>query len=186
MGLPTSRPIRAASSTATGSAPIAAGLGRPHRARRRAAGHQAQTAHLPNAPFAIDDPKASIAAQRTTQRSVASVLPKSDADRRRQERRFVAFANSGALVMGHYDGAKTAALARRAELRARRQFLHGRVRRLFPQSFLSRLRVRAALSERRQEPGQGPDRGRRARRRFAEARSPIRRNRRSMGFQVRR
>ncbi len=66
--------------------------------------------------------------------------------------RFVAYADSGALVMGHYDGTQTAAVERRQEIHAGRQFLHGRVRRLVPQSFLADLRLRAGLSRMPTEP----------------------------------
>ena len=52
--------------------------------------------------------------------------------------KFVAYADSGALVMGHYDGSQAADVERREEIHARRQFLHGRVRRLVPQSPLAR------------------------------------------------
>jgi len=37
---------------------------------------------------------------------VAPLLPEPDADRRRQKRPFVAYADSGALVMGHYASSK--------------------------------------------------------------------------------
>jgi phospholipase C len=68
---------------------------------------QAQTEHLPNAPFAIDDPKGfntplSVTTHdlwhRFYQNQIQIDGGKND--------RFVAYADSGALVMGHYDGSK--------------------------------------------------------------------------------
>ncbi|MBV8119181.1 MAG: acid phosphatase [Alphaproteobacteria bacterium] len=66
---------------------------------------QAQTEHLPNAPFAIDDPKGFNTPlgvvthdlwHRFYQNQMQIDGGKND--------KFVAFADSGALVMGHYDG----------------------------------------------------------------------------------
>jgi acid phosphatase len=68
---------------------------------------QAQTQHLPNAPFAIDDPKGfntplGVATRDLWHRFYQNQMQidggKSD--------RFVAYADSGALVMGYYDGSK--------------------------------------------------------------------------------
>ena len=68
---------------------------------------QAQTAHLPNQPFAIDDPSGFNAAMsisthdlwhRFYQNQMQIDGGKND--------KFVAYADSGALVMGHYDGSK--------------------------------------------------------------------------------
>ena len=68
---------------------------------------QAQTEHLPNAPFAIDDPKGfnaplSVATADLWHRFYQNQMQihggKNDL--------FVAYADSGALVMGHYDGSK--------------------------------------------------------------------------------
>jgi acid phosphatase len=70
---------------------------------------ESQTAHLPNAPFAIDDP---------TGFNVSFAVPTRDLVHRFYENqmqihggkndRFVADGDSGALVMGHYDGSKMA------------------------------------------------------------------------------
>jgi len=68
---------------------------------------QAQTEHLPNAPFAIDDPKGlntplSVTTHDLWHRFYQNQMQidggKNDL--------FVAYADSGALVMGHYDGSK--------------------------------------------------------------------------------
>jgi phospholipase C len=68
---------------------------------------QAQTAHLPNQPFGIDDPNGFNAAlsisthdlwHRFYQNQMQIDGGKND--------RFVAYADSGSLVMGHYDGSK--------------------------------------------------------------------------------
>ena len=68
---------------------------------------EAQTAHLPNEPFAIDDPKGF--------NTPINVITRDLWHRFYQNQmqihggtndRFVAWADSGALVMGHYDGSK--------------------------------------------------------------------------------
>ena len=68
---------------------------------------QAQTEHLPNAPFAIDDPKGfnqplTVATNDLWHRFYQNQMQikggKND--------RFVAYADAGALVMGYYDGSK--------------------------------------------------------------------------------
>ena len=48
--------------------------------------------------------------------------------------------------MGHYDGSRHGDVAARAAVHARRQLLHGRVRRLVPQPPVPGLRVRAGVS----------------------------------------
>ncbi|MGO9673522.1 MAG: acid phosphatase [Methylocella sp.] len=68
---------------------------------------QERTAHLPNAPFAIDDPNGL---------NTALGVPTTDLLHRFYQNqmqidggkndKFVAFGDSGALVMGHYDGSK--------------------------------------------------------------------------------
>ena len=86
-------------------------------------------------------------------------------------------------MMGHYDAAPKLPLWKIAQqLHARRQFLHGRVRRLVPQPLLADLRLHADLSRMPTQPGEGRDRRGRSRRRHAEARATIRRNRRSTAF----
>lgn len=68
---------------------------------------EAQSAHLPNAPFAIDDPKGFNLPMTVTthdlwhrfyQNQMQINYGKNDG--------FVAWADSGGLVMGHYDGSK--------------------------------------------------------------------------------
>jgi acid phosphatase len=70
---------------------------------------EAQTAHLPNQPFAIDDPKGF--------NRPSSVMTRDLVHRFYQHQmqidggkndRFVAYGDSGALVMGHYDGSQMA------------------------------------------------------------------------------
>ncbi len=68
---------------------------------------QAQTEHLPNAPFAIDDPKGfntplSVVTHDLWHRFYQNQM---QIDGGKNDK-FVAFADSGALVMGHYDGAR--------------------------------------------------------------------------------
>ena len=68
---------------------------------------QAQTAHLPNQPFAIDDPKGFNASLNVTTRDLWHRFYQNQMqiDGGANDR-FVAWADSGALVMGHYDGSK--------------------------------------------------------------------------------
>jgi acid phosphatase len=68
---------------------------------------QAQTAHLPNAPFAIDDPNGfnrplTVATHDLVHRFYQNQMQINGG----KNDRFVAYGDSGALVMGHYDGAK--------------------------------------------------------------------------------
>jgi phospholipase C len=68
---------------------------------------EAQTAHLPNRPFAIDDPSGF-----NLPLSVATVSPWHLFYQNQMQiaggrnNRFAAYADTGALVMGHYDGSK--------------------------------------------------------------------------------
>jgi acid phosphatase len=68
---------------------------------------QAQTEHLPNAPFAIDDPKGFNTAMGVTTRDLWHLFYQNQMqiDGGKNDR-FVAFADAGGLVMGHYDGSK--------------------------------------------------------------------------------
>ena len=129
---------------------------------------QAQTEHLPNKPFAIDDPNGfktplSVVTHDLWHRFYQNQM---QIDGGKNDR-FVAYADSGALVMGHYDGSKLPLWQIAQAIRARRQLLSGRVRRLIPQSFPPDLRLRAGLPGRRQEPGE--EAHRRGRRRQGDA-----------------
>ena len=68
---------------------------------------QAQTEHLPNAPFAIDDPKSFNTPLGVTTRDLWHRFYQNQMqiDGGKNDR-FVAYADSGALVMGYYDGSK--------------------------------------------------------------------------------
>ena len=68
---------------------------------------QAQTEHLPNAPFAIDDPKGLNTPLGVATRDLWHLFYQNQMqiDGGKNDR-FVAYADSGALVMGHYDGSK--------------------------------------------------------------------------------
>src|SRR3954471_15379506 len=68
---------------------------------------QAQTAHLPNQPFGIDDPSGfnlalSVSTHDLWHRFYQNQM---QIDGGKNDK-FVAYADSGALVMGHYDGSK--------------------------------------------------------------------------------
>ena len=68
---------------------------------------EARTANLPNKPFAIDDPKGFNAQLGTTTRDLWHLFYQNQMqiDGGKNDR-FVAWADSGGLVMGHYDGRK--------------------------------------------------------------------------------
>jgi phospholipase C len=68
---------------------------------------QAQTEHLPNKPFAIDDPKGLNTQLDVVTRDLWHVFYQNQMqiDGGKNDK-FVAFADSGGLVMGHYDGSK--------------------------------------------------------------------------------
>ncbi len=66
---------------------------------------EARTAHLPNAPFAIDDPNGFHAGLEVTTRDLWHRFYQNQMQiHGGKNDRFVAWADSGALVMGHYDG----------------------------------------------------------------------------------
>ncbi|HZR73042.1 acid phosphatase [Bradyrhizobium sp.] len=68
---------------------------------------QDQTEHLPNRPFAIDDPKGLNTPLGVTTRDLWHLFYQNQMqiDGGKNDR-FVAYADSGGLVMGHYDGSK--------------------------------------------------------------------------------
>jgi phospholipase C len=68
---------------------------------------QAQTAHLPNAPFAIDDPNGFNASLGVATRDLVHRFYQNQMqiDGGRNDR-FAAYSDAGALTMGHYDGSK--------------------------------------------------------------------------------
>lgn len=68
---------------------------------------QAQTEHLPNKPFAIDDPTGFNTPPSVITRDLWHVFYQNQMqiDGGKNDR-FVAYADSGALVMGHYDGSE--------------------------------------------------------------------------------
>ncbi len=70
---------------------------------------QAQTAHLPNAPFAIDNPMGFNTPMSVVTRDLWHLFYQNQMqiDGGRNDR-FAAWADSGALVMGHYDGSRLA------------------------------------------------------------------------------
>ncbi len=70
---------------------------------------QAMTEHLPNSPFAVDDPKGFALANTVITRDLWHRFYENQMqiDGGKNDK-FVAYADSGALVMGHYDGSKLA------------------------------------------------------------------------------
>ncbi|HEY4168001.1 MAG TPA: acid phosphatase [Reyranella sp.] len=68
---------------------------------------QAMTEHLPNKPFAIDDPAGFNLPLGTATRDLWHLFYQNQMQiNGGKNDRFVAYADSGALVMGHYDGAR--------------------------------------------------------------------------------
>lgn len=68
---------------------------------------QAQTEHLPNKPFAIDDPNGFNTPLGVVTHDLWHLFYQNQMQLNGGKNdRFVAFADSGALVMGHYDGSK--------------------------------------------------------------------------------
>jgi phospholipase C len=68
---------------------------------------QAMTEHLPNKPFAIDDPAGFNQPLGTATRDLWHLFYQNQMQiNGGKNDRFVAYADSGALVMGHYDGSK--------------------------------------------------------------------------------
>lgn len=66
---------------------------------------EARTAHLPNKPFAVDDPKGLNTPLSVPTRDLVHQFYENQMQINGGENdRFVAFGDSGALVMGHYDG----------------------------------------------------------------------------------
>jgi len=110
---------------------------------------QAQTENLPNKPFAIDDAKGFNTSMnvithdlwhRFYQNQMQINGGKND--------KFVAYADAGGLVMGHYKRRRQiAAVEPRQAIHAGRQLLHGRVRRLVPEPFLVGVRLHADLPQ---------------------------------------
>ena len=133
---------------------------------------EAQTAHLPNAPFGIDDP-----AGLNTPLGVPTIdlvhrfyQNQMQIDGGRNDK-FVAYGDSGALVMGHYDGSKLPLwpIAQRYVLAD--NFFMG----AFGGSFLNHFYLACACTPRYPDadksPASGADRGGRARRRRADHRA---------------
>ena len=124
---------------------------------------QAQTENMPNQLFALDDANSYNVSIGVTTRDLWHRFYQNQMqiDNGANDK-FAAWADSGGLVMGHYiHDPKNLPLWRYAQrYHARRPFLHGRVRRLVPQSPISDLLLRADLSQRRHERRERLDRGR--------------------------
>ena len=136
---------------------------------------EAQSAHLPNASLRHRRSEAA-----STQKT--SVITRDLWHRFYQEQmqidggkndKFVAWADSGGLVMGHYDGSVLPMWAVAKKYVLADNFFLG----AFGGSFLNHFQLACACApvypQCRQEPGQGPDRRRRGRRRDAEGRRQL-------------
>ena len=132
---------------------------------------QAQTEHLANAPFAIDDPKGFNLPLGVTTRDLWHRFYENQMqiDGGKNDR-FAAYADSGGLVMGHYASTKLPLWDFARQYVLADNFFMGAFGGSFLQSFRADLRLCANLSERRSEPGQGLDLGGRSRRRDAQTR----------------
>ena len=68
---------------------------------------QAQTEHLPNKPFAIDDPKGFNTSMNAITRDLWHLFYQNQMQiNGGKNDKFAAYADAGGLVMGHYDGSK--------------------------------------------------------------------------------
>ena len=151
----------------------AAGVERPDANRRDAGRHAGDDGQSAEQPVRDRRPEGlQHADHRDDARPVSPLLREPDADQRRQERQVRRVGGFGRPRDGPLlaQRRQAAAVEDRAAIHARRQLLHGRVRRLVPEPPVARLRVHADLSERGQEPGGRLDLGGRKRRRHAEAR----------------
>ena len=137
---------------------------------------QAQTEHLPNQPFAIDDPKGFNSPlgvgtrdlwHRFYQNQMQIDGGKND--------KFVAYADSGALVMGHYDGSKLPLWQIAQQYTLADNFFMGALRRLVPQPHWLVCACTPYYPNADQSPAKGSISRRRARRRDAHSWPPIRR-----------
>ena len=144
---------------------------------------QAQTEHLPNKPFAIDDPNGL-----NTQLGVVThdlwhlfYQNQMQIDGGKNDK-FVAFADSGGLVMGHYDGSKLPLWPIAKQYVLADNFFQG----AFGGSFLNHFQLVCACTPVYPDADKSPAKDiiavGRCRRRHAEAGAPIRRSRRWTAF----
>ena len=121
---------------------------------------QAQTEHLPNRPFAIDDPKGFNVGLDVTTHDLWHRFYQNQMqiDGGRNDR-FVAWADSGGLVMGHYDGGPSCRCGR-SRSNTCWPTISSWARSAARSSTISvpGLRLRAGLSGCGQEPGEAVDR----------------------------
>jgi phospholipase C len=118
---------------------------------------EAQTQHLANQPFAIDDPKGFNVPLDVITRNLWHLFYQNQMqiDGGKNDK-FVAYTDSGSLVMGHYNAnANTLPLWKIARRYTRRQFLHGGFG--GPTNHLLPAHARP-ISQCRPEPGKEPDR----------------------------
>ncbi len=151
----------------------AASVERPDANRRDAGRHAGDDSESAEQPVCNRRPERfQHADHRHDARSVSPFLREPDADQRRQERQVRRVGGFGRPRDGPLFARRrqAAAVEDRAAIHARRQLLHGRVRRLVPESPVADLRLHAGLSECGQEPGRRVDLVGGKRRRDAEAR----------------
>ena len=116
---------------------------------------------LPNRPFRIDAPPINLPLSATTRDLIHKFYPQPGADQRRAQRPLRCRVRRRRARRWATTTARRCRCGKWAqELRARRQFLHGRVRRFVPQPLLADLRVHAATTERAAEPARAARRAR--------------------------
>ena len=103
---------------------------------------------LPNAPFRIDAPPVAKRIDEIVPSPIHAFFHNQEQINGGRNNLFAAMSQVGGWTMGYYDGSALQALAMGARVHARRSLLHGRLRRLLPESPVPDLRLRAAPRER--------------------------------------
>ena len=105
----------------------------------------------PNRPFRIDAPPIDLPLSVPTRDLVHKFYQNQEQINGGKLDRYAAVSDAGGLTMGYYDGSALPLWRWARDYTARRQFLHGRVRRFLPQSLLAHLRLHSGGSRRARE-----------------------------------
>ena len=104
---------------------------------------------LPNAPFRIDAPPVNRRRAQVLPSPIHAYYHNIEQINGGQNNMFAAMSTVGGYTMGYFDGSTHEAVAVGEGIHARRQFLHGRVRRFLSQSPVADLRLHAACTRTR-------------------------------------
>ena len=117
---------------------------------------QAQTEHLPNAPFAIDDPKGLNTQLGVVTHDLWHLFYQNQMQiNGGKNDKFAAYADAGGLVMGHYDGSKLPLLQVAKDYVLADNFFQG----AFGGSFLNHFQLVCACTPRYPDADKGPAKG---------------------------